>query len=114
MSEKEQRIRELAYQIWQSEGCPEGQEARHWEMAAKLADAEEGAPAAAKPAARARRTATKPTDATPAVAKPKATRTTRSKAAPATPAAPEGDTNVEAGTPQTIKKTRTTKAKKDS
>jgi hypothetical protein len=36
----EKRIREFAYQIWQSEGEPEGQETRHWEMAFKLAEAE--------------------------------------------------------------------------
>jgi len=33
MNPQEQRIRELAYEIWLSEGRPEGQEARHWEMA---------------------------------------------------------------------------------
>lgn len=36
----EQRIRELAYQIWESEGKPAGQEDRHWAMASKLATAE--------------------------------------------------------------------------
>lgn len=40
MSADEQRIREFAYQIWQSEGCPEGQDVRHWEMACKLVEAE--------------------------------------------------------------------------
>lgn len=34
------RTREFAYQIWESEGRPEGQQARHWEMARKLAEAE--------------------------------------------------------------------------
>jgi len=33
----EQRIRELAYQIWETEGCPDGQASRHWELAYKLA-----------------------------------------------------------------------------
>lgn len=37
MAVDEERIRELAYQIWQSEGCPSGQHDRHWEMARKLA-----------------------------------------------------------------------------
>lgn len=37
----EQRIRELAYQIWESEGRPEGQDARHWQMAIKLLDSEQ-------------------------------------------------------------------------
>ncbi|MBV6822978.1 DUF2934 domain-containing protein [Pseudomonas sp. PD9R] len=40
MSTEDKRIREFAYQIWESEGQPEGQEARHWEMARKLAEAE--------------------------------------------------------------------------
>jgi len=39
MSTDEKRIREFAYQIWESEGRPEGQEARHWEMARRLAAA---------------------------------------------------------------------------
>ena len=82
MSAEEKRIRELAYQIWQSEGCPHGEEERHWEMARKLVEAEKGAPVA-KPATRARKTATKPTDATPKVkeapaAKPRASRASAS------------------------------------
>ena len=40
MSTDDKRIREFAYQIWESEGKPTGQEKRHWEMACKLADAE--------------------------------------------------------------------------
>jgi hypothetical protein len=44
MSADEKRIREFAYQIWESEGQPEGQEERHWEMARKLAEAEALAP----------------------------------------------------------------------
>ena len=52
MSAEEQRIREFAYQIWESEGKPTGQEARHWEMARKLAESEtrgERPPAPAAP-----------------------------------------------------------------
>lgn len=45
MSTDDKRVREFAYQIWESEGKPEGQEARHWEMARKLAEAEALAPA---------------------------------------------------------------------
>jgi len=37
MSADEERIREFAHQIWESEGRPEGQEARHWQMASRLA-----------------------------------------------------------------------------
>lgn len=44
MSADEKRIREFAYQIWESEGQPEGQEERHWKMARKLAEAEAAAP----------------------------------------------------------------------
>ena len=37
----EQRIRELAHQIWESEGRPDGQDTRHWEMACKLMEGEQ-------------------------------------------------------------------------
>lgn len=30
-------VQELAYYLWLSEGKPDGQEARHWQMASKLA-----------------------------------------------------------------------------
>ncbi len=40
MSIDEQRIREFAFQIWESEGRPHGQHERHWMMASKLAEAE--------------------------------------------------------------------------
>lgn len=43
MSINEQRIREFAFQIWESEGKPSGQEERHWQMACKLAEAEAAA-----------------------------------------------------------------------
>ncbi|MCV6599209.1 MAG: DUF2934 domain-containing protein [Alphaproteobacteria bacterium] len=29
----EDKIRELAYQIWEEEGCPHGREIEHWNMA---------------------------------------------------------------------------------
>ncbi|MHC8339173.1 DUF2934 domain-containing protein [Pseudomonas sp. HLT2-19-2] len=51
MSTNDKRIREFAYQIWESEGQPEGQEARHWEMARKLAEAEALAPSKSPKAA---------------------------------------------------------------
>ncbi|MFP3407537.1 DUF2934 domain-containing protein [Pseudomonas sp. Irchel s3f19] len=47
MSVDEKRIREFAYQIWESEGKPVGEEERHWDMARKLAEAEALAPKAA-------------------------------------------------------------------
>ena len=40
MSKEDKRIRELAHQIWESEGKPDGAHDRHWEMARKLAEAE--------------------------------------------------------------------------
>ena len=33
MTDRERRIRELAYSIWLQEACPEGQAERHWAMA---------------------------------------------------------------------------------
>ncbi len=113
MSSDEQRIRDFAYQIWQSEGCPHGEDERHWEMARKLVEAEKGAPQA-KPASRPRKPATKPTDATP-----KSKATSAAKAAPAAKprasrAAPKADTDTAAGTPETIRKPRAPRAKKES
>lgn len=69
MSVQEKRIREFAYQIWESEGKPEGQESRHWDMARKLAEAEALAPKATPRKPRAASSAT--TKAKPATA-PKA------------------------------------------
>lgn len=40
----EKRISVFAYHIWESEGRPEGEAARHWEMARKLAEAEDTSP----------------------------------------------------------------------
>ncbi len=45
MSKDEARIRELAYQIWEAEGCPEGQAMRHWELACVLAESAGARPA---------------------------------------------------------------------
>ncbi|WP_433887051.1 DUF2934 domain-containing protein [Pseudomonas vranovensis] len=78
MSVEEKRIREFAYQIWESEGKPEGQEERHWAMARKLAEAEALAPkvtprkpAKAPPASSAK---AKPASNAPAPKKPRATK----------------------------------------
>ncbi|QOQ77472.1 DUF2934 domain-containing protein [Pseudomonas poae] len=59
MSTEDKRIRELAHQIWESEGKPHGEDARHWEMARKLAEAEALTPSKSKPAAKPK-TAPKP------------------------------------------------------
>lgn len=111
MKSEEQRIREFAYQIWQSEGCPHGEDARHWAMACKLVEAENGIPTA-KPASRARKTATKPTDATPKTA-------AKAKAAPASKprtsrAAPKAETTAIPSPAATVKKPRAPRVKKES
>jgi hypothetical protein len=59
MSTNDKRIREFAYQIWESEGKPEGQDARHWEMARKLAEAEALAPSKSPKAAGSKTAGTK-------------------------------------------------------
>jgi hypothetical protein len=55
MSIDEQRIREFAFQIWESEGRPQGQHERHWKMASKLAEAEAQAQAQTQAAPKPRR-----------------------------------------------------------
>ncbi|ARS48970.1 MULTISPECIES: DUF2934 domain-containing protein [Pseudomonadaceae] len=55
MKTDEQRIREFAFQIWESEGRPQGQHERHWQMACKLAEAEAEAAAQPQPAAKPKR-----------------------------------------------------------
>ena len=49
MSDIEQRIRERAYQIWLDEGCPEGRELDHWDMATELVAIEDGQRSTLKP-----------------------------------------------------------------
>ncbi|HVJ36188.1 MAG TPA: DUF2934 domain-containing protein [Stenotrophomonas sp.] len=39
-NQREARIRQLAEEIWEAEGRPDGQELRHWSMAERLVDAE--------------------------------------------------------------------------
>ncbi|MCO7571827.1 DUF2934 domain-containing protein [Pseudomonas sp. 3MA1] len=86
MSTDDKRIREFAYQIWESEGKPQGQEARHWDMARKLAEAEALAPpppakvakpkarTAAKPKAKPAAAVVLPPGEKPAAKKPRAPR----------------------------------------
>lgn len=40
MADDQLRTRLLAYRIWEAEGCPDGQEARHWHLACRLVAAE--------------------------------------------------------------------------
>jgi len=49
MDEREERIRQWAYRLWQEEGCPEGREAVHWEKACELVAIEENQKATTKP-----------------------------------------------------------------
>lgn len=125
MTKNEQRIREFAYDIWVSEGKPHGQDERHWEMARKLVEAENGE-SAVKPASRARKTATKPTDATPAAKPAKSAKAAKDgkdekeekpKAAPAAKATTrskaKADTEAAEGTPAGVKKTRSPRSKKE-
>ncbi|MCC6074808.1 DUF2934 domain-containing protein [Pseudomonas sp. GCM10022188] len=86
MNLDEQRIRELAYQIWESEGCPEGGAQRHWQMARKLLEAELQAQSPAAPAPRVRRTNTARATLTTAAA-PASTPTAAKK--PAAPKKPK-------------------------
>lgn len=39
-AQKTERTRELARQIWEAEGRPDGHSARHWQMAERLVAAE--------------------------------------------------------------------------
>ncbi|WP_323161395.1 DUF2934 domain-containing protein [Pseudomonas fluorescens] len=98
MSTDDKRIREFAYQIWESEGKPEGQDARHWEMARKLAEAEALAPKKSPKAAGSKtagKTATsKAVDGKAPAAKPKAT-TTKAKPAGVAKVIPPGEKATE-------------------
>ena len=40
MTDREERIRELAYLLWVEEGYPEGQAERHWQDAETLFESE--------------------------------------------------------------------------
>jgi len=70
-SSQEQRVRELAYQIWETEGRPVGHAGRHWELANKLAEVE--ARDEPRPAKRTRNLQ-KPHDAADDIAQPAGTR----------------------------------------
>ena len=41
---REERIRSLAYSLWEQEGCPEGRAEAHWLKACEIVDAEERDP----------------------------------------------------------------------
>ena len=39
----EEKVRELAYSIWEKEGCPEGKDAEHYYRAKKMLEEQEAA-----------------------------------------------------------------------
>jgi hypothetical protein len=41
MDDREQRIREIAYFLWQQEGCPEDRADEHWAAAEAVVNAED-------------------------------------------------------------------------
>lgn len=41
MNGKEQRIREIAFSLWEQEGYPDGQAERHWRMAEAMIEQED-------------------------------------------------------------------------
>ena len=47
--ERERRIRERAYFLWEADGCPEGREAEFWERARELIGMEDSAGAGLLP-----------------------------------------------------------------
>jgi Protein of unknown function (DUF2934) len=40
MTDRDERVRELAYFLWLEEGCPEGQAERHWLTAETLIESD--------------------------------------------------------------------------
>ena len=40
MNDLEERIRQRAYQLWQDQGCPEGQAQTHWDRAREAIEIE--------------------------------------------------------------------------
>ena len=43
MHDKERRIRETAYFLWQEEGCPDNQADRHWQTAQAIVESQDDA-----------------------------------------------------------------------
>jgi hypothetical protein len=41
MDDREQRIRDIAFFLWEEEGCPEGRAPEHWAAAEALVDAQD-------------------------------------------------------------------------
>ena len=41
MNDRDQHIREIAYYLWEQEGCPEDQAERHWSAAVAVVEAQD-------------------------------------------------------------------------
>ena len=41
MDDREKRVREIAYFIWEQEGRPEGQADRHWQAAREIVESQD-------------------------------------------------------------------------
>jgi hypothetical protein len=41
MTDRDDRIREIAYFLWLDEGCPDGGAGRHWRAAEEMLDSDE-------------------------------------------------------------------------
>lgn len=110
MTADEMRIREFAYQIWESEGRPAGMHDRHWEMARKLVEAENQE--AARPTI-SNRKVTRPTEAnlTPEAEAPAAAAAKKPRA-PRASAAKTTKEPKEPKAPKAPKATKTPKAPK--
>ncbi|TVT83578.1 DUF2934 domain-containing protein [Pseudomonas sp. H3(2019)] len=107
MSTDDKRIREFAYLIWESEGKPEGQETRHWEMACKLAEAEALAPSKSARTAKTnsgKTNSSKTNSSKTAASKPTAAKPKTKATATAKVATPPGDKPVTAKKPRAPRK----------
>jgi len=51
-TERERRIEERAYELWEAEGYPHGKHEEHWHRAAREIDAETLATSTSKPSSR--------------------------------------------------------------
>jgi hypothetical protein len=86
--DREKRIRDRAYQIWQEDGCPDGKSAEHWEQARRMIEQEEASPGKRAKAAK------------PPVRKPRG-RSGLSSLAEPTPSGPNGEKPGGHGSPPT-------------
>jgi len=72
MDDKEQRIRDVAYRLWQEDGRPEGRAEEHWRRACEIVAKEEkgGAKTSSKRAPRSSKSAKSAPSSSPASASP--------------------------------------------